>query len=324
MSKYLRVPSGDYKIEVRQNGNIILDTNSSGSDTDGQQGKVIVTGDLEVQGNATTVVSENMSINDNIIILNSGDTGSGVTLGVSGIQINRGNSNNNDAYIVYDESVDQFAFRLASPQISGAQVGLRTSTVESHSGNLLLKMNASAHVRVQNDGNYEDGLDADDLTNRQYVDSAITTAFATVFLTQIGAGVTEPTTLKILDNEITGTPSLVEIKIDNSSVAEFYKDRLELSDIRIAGTMIETTTSNQDLILSAPGTGNVVINDTLELNSVPGIDDAVLEPDFPEDGARIYITSAGYGGTGLFFANAEQTRDELISNNRSLVYSMVF
>ena len=88
--------------------------------------------------------------------------------------------------------------------------------------------------------------------------------------------------------------------------------------------MIETTTSNQDLILSAPGTGNVVINDTLELNSVPGIDDAVLEPDFPEDGARIYITSAGYGGTGLFSANAEQTRDELISNNRSLVYSMVF
>jgi len=324
MSKYLRVPDGDYKIEVRPNGNIILDTNSALSDADNQQGKVIVTGDLEVQGNTTTVVSENMSIKDNIIILNGGDNGSGITLGVSGIQINRGNSNNNDAYIVYDESVDQFAFRLNSPQLSGTQVGLRTSTVESHSGNLLLKMNSTAHVRVQNDGNYEDGLDADDLTNKQYVDDAITTAFATVFLTQIGDGTLEPTTLKVLDNETTGNPSLVEIKVDNINVAEFYKDRLELSDIRITGTTIETISSNEDLILSAPGTGNIVINDILEINSVPGIDDVILEPNFPNDGARIYVSNSSYGGTGLFFANAEQTRDEIISNNRSLVYSMVF
>tara|TARA_B110000503_G_scaffold143523_1_gene245524 strand:+ start:32 stop:1003 length:972 start_codon:yes stop_codon:yes gene_type:complete len=323
MSKFLRVPTGDYKIEVRPNGNIILDTNSGESETDSQQGKVIVTGDLIVQGNTTTVVSENMSINDNIIILNSGDNGSGVTLGVSGIQINRGNLS--DVYIVYDESFDQFAFRLNSPQITGAAVGIRTNTVESPSGNLLLKLNSNSHVRVSNDGNYETGLDADDLTNKQYVDDAITTAFATVFLTQIGSGTEGSlTTVKTLDFEATAEPSKVEVSIDNNIVAEFYEDRFELSDIRIIGTMIETTASNQDLILSSPGTGNIVIDDTLEIRSVPGIGDSVLEPSFPLDGARLYVSTPQYGGTGLFIANSQQIRDEVISNNKSLIYSMVF
>lgn len=51
---------------------------------------VIVTGNLTVRGTQTTIESENAIIKDNLITLNSGETGPGVTLQYSGIEIDRG------------------------------------------------------------------------------------------------------------------------------------------------------------------------------------------------------------------------------------------
>lgn len=55
-------------------------------------GTVNILGDLYISGTTTTVNSENMNISDNIIVINSGETSSGVTLGQAGIKVDRGSS----------------------------------------------------------------------------------------------------------------------------------------------------------------------------------------------------------------------------------------
>jgi hypothetical protein len=53
-----------------------------------------VIGDLTILGNTTSVTTVETLIKDNVITLNSGETGSGVTANYSGIEVDRGSSNN--------------------------------------------------------------------------------------------------------------------------------------------------------------------------------------------------------------------------------------
>jgi len=77
--------SGNYLIQTPRvvDSNITLD-----SDT------VYVTGNLIIRGNTQTITSNNTSIIDNIITLNYGETGNGVSMmgNISGIRIDRGNA----------------------------------------------------------------------------------------------------------------------------------------------------------------------------------------------------------------------------------------
>ena len=59
--------------------NITLDTDN-----------VYVTGNLFIEGNTTTISSENLTITDNVIVLNEGQPGEGITKGNAGIIIDRG------------------------------------------------------------------------------------------------------------------------------------------------------------------------------------------------------------------------------------------
>ena len=51
---------------------------------------VYVVGNLYIQGNTTTVSSNNLTITDNVIVLNQGQPGAGITKGNAGIIIDRG------------------------------------------------------------------------------------------------------------------------------------------------------------------------------------------------------------------------------------------
>lgn len=327
MSKFLKIPNGDYKVEVQYGGRITLDTGD-------EVGQVVVTGDLLVQGNTTTIQSEDMVVRDNIIVVNDGEQGSGITLDVAGLKIDRGSLSN--AYMVFDENLSYVDPITASTKNGaftfrnelGSLVGLKVNNI-GNSGAFYIETGSSA-VSVIGTSYETHVVDDDHLPNKKYVDDAITTAFATVFLTQIGDGVVDPSTVKVLDNETTGNDSLVEIKIDNNVVAEFYGDRIDFGNLRITGSTIETITpSSDDIVLSARGSGTVRVNDVLHINSVPGEDDddnplLALEPAPPTDGIKLYVNNEGTGATGLYFVNADQRRDEIISNNRALVYSMIF
>ena len=96
------------------------------------------------------------------------------------------------------------------------------------------------------------------------------------------------------------------------------ENKLELQEVRVVGSIIETTASNQDMVIASPGTGVVQIDDTLHIRQ------SVSTPTAPADGNKLYMQTESYGQTGMFFVNSQGTRDELISKNRSILYSMLF
>ena len=93
MSKNLNVNSGNYTIRVTDGNTITLDTGPTGTTT--------LTGNLTVAGTTTTVNSTDLSLKDNIIKINDGETGSGITLNTAGIQFDRGTQQ--DALFLFDE-----------------------------------------------------------------------------------------------------------------------------------------------------------------------------------------------------------------------------
>ena len=319
MSKYVNVPSGNYSLAVQNSGTITLNTGP-------QVGTVIITGDLTVQGSTTTVTSENLEIKDNILTLNSGENGAGITLNDSGLEMDRGTYVN--ALFTFNEDITWsdpvtdttktggFVFKDAN----NALIGIRTNNINTGGGDLYLINSGTGTVSVTGTTNYEAQVtDDDDLTNKKYVDDSITTAFSTVNISTIGAGnVGTQTAIAISDVDITGSPSYINFNIDGNVNAKLFEDKFEFQEVRIVGSIIETTVSNQDLVISSPGTGVVQVDDTLHVRQ------AVSVPTQPADGNKLYMTTESYGQTGIFFVNAQGTRDELISKNRSILYSMLF
>lgn len=102
---------------------------------------VTIDGNLTVTGSTTSVETTNSEISDNVIVLNNGETGAGISLSTSGIEIDRGTETN--VSIVYDDSVD--AFRV-------------------------LEGTSLTNIRVASP------VDNSDAATKQYVDTAVDTA----------------------------------------------------------------------------------------------------------------------------------------------------
>ena len=75
--------------------------------------EILINGHLTVTGNTNTLTTTDTNINDNYMTLNAGETGSGVTLGTSGILIDRGIAANGDAGIRFNDSSLQWEFNYA-------------------------------------------------------------------------------------------------------------------------------------------------------------------------------------------------------------------
>jgi hypothetical protein len=67
---------------------------------------VVINADLDVIGTITKITSTDTEIADNTILLNSGESGAGVTLTTSGVIIDRGSST--DVSLRWDDSIDDW------------------------------------------------------------------------------------------------------------------------------------------------------------------------------------------------------------------------
>jgi hypothetical protein len=93
---------------------------------------VTITGNLTVSGTVSTINSEELLVEDNVITLNNGQIGSGVSSGTSGIEIDRGSVA--FAKLIFQESDDLFYAGLSGslhPVVTEAGTGL------TQSGNVL-------------------------------------------------------------------------------------------------------------------------------------------------------------------------------------------
>lgn len=152
--------SSDYKIKVPDSGTIILDTGSN-------IGQVFITGNLNVQGNSTTINTTNMNIEDNVIVLNRGELGSSVSEGTSGLEVDRGtNGDGGNSRWVWDESktwVDPWEARTrsglwVSQTSTGGINGILTNSIETMGLKLALISKGYGVITVEGTVNYEEQI----------------------------------------------------------------------------------------------------------------------------------------------------------------------
>lgn len=96
--------------KIRANANITLSTNT-----------VFIQGNLVVGGNATAITKTDLNITDNIITVNAGETGPGVTLNTSGLSVDRGSLAN--VSILWNETVGRWTLTNDGITYASIQTG---------------------------------------------------------------------------------------------------------------------------------------------------------------------------------------------------------
>lgn len=334
MGQYLRV-NGDYSIRAGDGAKIVLDTGPAISG-----GSVRVTGNLVVEGDTFNISTTNLSIEDNIIILNNGEAGPGVTLGYSGIEVDRGNTTSvtpqNNASFVYDESLDSWLighgtapgpFNFDSSNLKLRKILTNAST---DNGDLTLIGTGTGLVKVLGTTTYEaeilsrdaavPGSMDDVLPNKKYVDDAIQNN--PTF--QIVAPQSQDTSVVIADKEITpntaGTAgslayftsttsyttfgeSAVSIIVDGALIGQFYTNRFEIGDLEIGGG------PDRNEITSRAGITNENIylrtqgTGKVQTNYAMQLEKIGVVPAYVPNNVLLYAATPSIGTTGLWFNN---------------------
>lgn len=356
MSRILRVSEGDYRVQVQTGGIITLDT---GAET----GKVVVTGDLEVQGNTTTVSTANLAIEDNIILLNKGEslTHAGITEGTAGVDIARGSRP--VAKLVFDESV-QWYDPATSTQVTGTWVfrtggarydadGVPTGTVDpiktsgirvasiANDGTADLAFdlqNSTKVLTVANSTNYEARVVLNNhIPNRKYVHDYVAATGGVADVDTIYKEDVYGTEVARVRTNAIGSNGSVTVSIEETLLCTFASSGLTFqNNININNNTI-TNFSVNNLILSAQGSGIVEVDAFMQLDDRS----VITTPDplsvaLPTNYAGPVLFSStvrGAGKTGIYFVRerladdgsaTEEVKDELVAKNRALLFSMIF
>ena len=305
--------TGDYKI---------VTSNSTGAKTTIDTPELRVTGDLTVQGQTTTINTANMTVEDNIIQLNTGETSpTGITLGTSGLEIFRGPSSS-AATILFDDTLSYLQPNGGTgPGVFTFKVGsglgaLQAHVVETTRENLILlgQNAANAVVSVTGTADYETNVTDDDhIPNKKYVDTAISGAI-------IDKIITSNTKAEVTDTASGDPSSSFFVEIDGSEKFRIDGNLYTFSGLQIDDTTVRPNNSNASLFLETNGTGEVVVRDVLSIEGAV----APSAPNADSGRIKLYSQAEAEGGSGLYFVNTTSTRDELVSKKKALLYSMLF
>jgi hypothetical protein len=341
--------SGDLRLATAVGGTITLDTGPT-------TGTVVLTGNLTVLGVQTYITSTNLLIQDNIIVLNKGETGTSVTLGEtagsygqSGIVIDRGNnaSTATRASIIFEErtwsstatTTTQYqgvwaiknANKSAAIEVGAIRLGGGVAGGPNNDGRLNLLgvgQNQMLSVKGQslNVGQeyYRRVIDNDDIPNKQYIDYRLSTGTVTTATNALGLRVGN-TWIALEDDSVTGYDSRIRMAVDDAVQLTMYNGYSILGSLLFSGNTIRPSASNVNLVLQTLGTGTVVVNNGISIGVSSG------DPG-PETGkVKIWTTSTvGAGSTGIRYSGFEDitgsvpTSGELISARKALVLAIIF
>lgn len=334
MSKFLRVAEGDYIVETKEGGEIFFNTGNSLSPSG--PGQVRISGNLLVEGETTTVESSTLTVQDNIIVVNQGETGDGVTIGSAGLEVNRGNLAN--AQLVFQEDIDSFVFKfndqsdtLTSIRADSINFGTRSIT---QNANVLSIDDVTPEAYLGFLKNTT-GVDENAIPNKLYVDDAVLGAIG---INRIAQGEASESFVEVQDNEISGIDSKVVVVIDQQTdpTANFYEDHIELQNIDIDTNTIsgktdpdpvtgirddDNVTLRANKVAGGSITNTVIINNNL---TIPKPANVFEVPTTPSNGVKIFAGVQDVGGTGIYFVNENSTTDELVSKGKSILYGIIF
>jgi hypothetical protein len=351
MSRVIQVNDTDYKVKVRYNGQ----EDSTGTitlDVGNTPGKVVVTGDLTVYGQTTTVRSTQVTMTDNIIVVNNQlgidnqPYGNGILSPTreAGVQIGRGTFDS--AQILFSENLwwydnqsrtdkqGAFVFKLSNTLLNGIRTNSITTNDKDQNLNLLGPSPSpsesgtgtsviSVHGVPDYDQRIKNKLDIDQnqvaweesIPNVKWVNGAIADFFNVTPPTFIQRG---DSRLQIFDTQVSDVATKLELSLNGVVNATFNTTNFRVQNLNIANGTIETTSPGLDLVLRSSSSGSVTIDDTLKMVLVS------QDPDQENGTVKIYTKSETYGGTGIYFVNNETTRDELVSRRKALAYSYIF
>jgi hypothetical protein len=268
MPKIIRTTDTDYRIITGQNGTITLDTtNATGDDS----GKVVIKGDLEVNGGTTTIESTITTIEDSMIVLASGTTTAGLpAIGLdrpysAGIEIERGSLGNSrwiyDDNITWDlGSTGRGAWLGTQGDIgSEEQLPIKTFGIISDS-DLYIDTNDGV-ITVSGTNNYENKI-------WFYENGVITPDPITNQITQDDDYIPNAKAVKDLVDFTVDTISIDKIEEDNSSIEIIDKNNVISSILEVGTrTVIQTVNSH-----------GYAINDTIVINGIQSSpNDAIIQ-----------------------------------------------
>lgn len=353
MSRIIQVHDTDYKVKVRSDG---LDTSTGTITLDvGIGGVVYVKGDLTVEGLTTTVNTNNTTIQDNRIVLNTGQNGTtGITPenGTAGVTIYRGGGNYPDASVLFDESIKWYD-NQTNVDKSGAFVfkigqllaGIRTNSIVTDNKDRNLNLlgpsptssevgTGKAVVSVHGVPDYADRINArlnvdlnqsayeEAIPNVKWVNGAIDAYFD---VNPPGFIEKDNSRLEIFDTDASDLETKLNLTLNAVTIAQFKPTQITFDalNLKFDTGSIETTDQGLDLNLNSAGSGSVTIGSSINPSSLR-IVLATSDPDQVPNSVRVYTKTETYGGTGIYFVNNQATRDELVSRRKALAYSMIF
>jgi hypothetical protein len=188
--------------------------------------------------------------------------------------------------------------------------------------------NPTAVISVSGTNNYESRVtDDDDIPNKKYVDNLLLTANYVTSKIQVGNSY-----VTLQDQYNDGVVSEVVAVLDGDPtqrlnintgtvVMRLTAATAQFQGVQFSGNTIDSVGANQDLKLTANGTGQIRIQRPLIFT----IGDAPT-PAAGETG--LYVAAPGGGGTGVYFKSKDLVGvvkgDEFMSRKKALVYSIIF
>ena len=228
---YLDIHNSRVGINTAAPGNYALDVGGTGR----FQNDVTITGNLTVTGTTTTIDTKQMVVEDNILLLNSGQTGTNST----GIMLNR-NGLGNNAALYWDETNNTFKMVLTT---SGSNVTTITDDAFADFVSNNITGAALTAVNQLNAANVQ-------ITNN---DITATNTGGNINLRPNGAG-----TVDVGSKRITSlaTPSQDSDAATKAYVDAHTNNNTTLGDFTFFGNQIQQNVSNADFDMVTAGTGN--------------------------------------------------------------------
>tara|TARA_B100000900_G_scaffold69922_1_gene55240 strand:- start:6292 stop:7365 length:1074 start_codon:yes stop_codon:yes gene_type:complete len=351
-----RIGVDEYTLQIDDGGTINLLT--------GLAGKVNINGNVDIAGSmtagsSTNIESEDLLIYDNTFTLNKGETGPGISAlsGTAGMIIERGTRD--DVRLFFDENKNSirsggsitgaFIFQDATANVStDALLSIYSGGVLTGGEDLYLVGTGDGVVKVTGTVDYEtriwdyagDGAvipedgsrpdrlrikpgsyDDDILVNVRGLTDYIASYNLYNFQDTISASTfIDPTTFVTAEHVDAGDgQSRVLVNVNGAEIAQFFENRLVVDTLRISDDTISSEDTDGFVKLQGTGDGVVQSNDFFNLTVQ---DDTSLGT--VADGIYLYSKPEADGGTGLFFKNANDTQDEIISRNKALLFSIIF
>ena len=344
MSQVLQT-NGDFVIKTRSTNpgipaDIILDPSSGNN--------VRITGTLVVEGETISVAAEDLTIEDNFIKINNGETGAGVTLQFSGLTVDRGTEP--EANIIWDEANQAWTLATGAEgsfNYNNNKIILKNILTNPgvSNGDLSLIGSGNGVITVAGTTDYELHVtDDDDIPNKRYVDSQIVDApghsikaqDTYVYLADKDIA-TGPGSLEYFHNATSmyteNDESAISLIVDGDLNSQFYADKAVVQNLEIRKdsspiAVLANKNDGSNLYFQTNSTGKLQTNYAIQLDRHAAI------PAYVPGSILIYADIPKHGNTGLYFVNdSEDTannnssryrNDELISRKKALLYSMIF